>query len=273
MDYSNKVLVLKTAQTAAIKCVFSSLKDILVESQLTFRPDGWRLADMATGFIVHMFLDAANFESFYCKYPSIVIGVKTLHLFKLLSFIEPTDVLTISVEESDYNNGVADFLTLQYENATIMQCKTFRLKLQDAHKDCIELPNISYTSITNLPSADFHKIIRYLNGLMVTTLEFNVVGSELILRGEGPYMQSEIRRGEMENGLSHINRIAPGKVVQGYFSMPHLMYIIKCTSLSPQMELYMANDMPLIVQYSVSTLGKIRFALDSHRTEQQLLIR
>jgi proliferating cell nuclear antigen len=259
--YANCVLVVKTAQTAAIKGAISSLKDILVESQMTFRPDGWRLADVATGIMVHMFLDASKFEHFSCRFKSIVIGVKTLQLFKLLSFIETTDMLIITIEEQDYSDGVVHFLTLRFENDRIKQCKTFKLKLIDADSEDIVIPNVNFSSIINLPSADFQKMVRYLSGLNVTRLEFNVVASELILRGKGPYATVEIRRGEMEGVMEHVAKQAAGKVIQGEFSMLHLGYIIKCTGLCPQIEIYLENNLPLIVQYNVASLGVIKFCL------------
>ena len=51
------------------------------------------------------------------------------------------------------------------------------------------------------------------------------------------------------------------KVIQGEFSLKNLGYFIKCTNLCPQIELYLENDLPLVVKYNVASLGMILLAL------------
>ena len=53
------------------------------------------------------------------------------------------------------------------------------------------------------------------------------------------------------------------KVIQGEFSLKNLNYFIKCTNLCNQIEIYLENDMPLIIQYNVASLGVIRLGLSS----------
>jgi proliferating cell nuclear antigen len=51
------------------------------------------------------------------------------------------------------------------------------------------------------------------------------------------------------------------KVIQGEFSLKNLSYFIKCTNLCSQIEIYLENDLPLIVKYDVASLGSILLAL------------
>ena len=53
----------------------------------------------------------------------------------------------------------------------------------------------------------------------------------------------------------------PDEIVQGVFSIKHLVLFTKCTNLCSTMELYLKNDYPLIIKYDVSSLGSIRLAL------------
>jgi proliferating cell nuclear antigen len=53
------------------------------------------------------------------------------------------------------------------------------------------------------------------------------------------------------------------KVIQGEFSLKNLGYFIKCTNLCSQIELYLENDLPLVVKYDVASLGKIMLCLSS----------
>ena len=50
-------------------------------------------------------------------------------------------------------------------------------------------------------------------------------------------------------------------VIQGEFSLKNLSYFIKCTNLCSQIEIFLANDMPLVVKYNVASLGEIKLCL------------
>ena len=50
-------------------------------------------------------------------------------------------------------------------------------------------------------------------------------------------------------------------VTQGEFSLKNLTYFIKCTNLCSQIELYIENNLPLIVKYYVASLGEIKLCL------------
>ena len=45
------------------------------------------------------------------------------------------------------------------------------------------------------------------------------------------------------------------------FSLKNLGYFIKCTNLCGQIEMYLENDLPLVVKYSVASLGEIKLCL------------
>ena len=51
------------------------------------------------------------------------------------------------------------------------------------------------------------------------------------------------------------------KIIQGEFSLKNLGYFIKCTNLCNQIEIYLENDLPLVVKYDVANLGVIRLCL------------
>jgi len=43
--------------------------------------------------------------------------------------------------------------------------------------------------------------------------------------------------------------------------LKNLGYFIKCTNLCNQIEIYIDNNMPLIVKYNVASLGEIKLCL------------
>jgi len=265
MDNSKgKVLEIKTVQIAPFRTLMTALKDILLETNITFQPDGIRIVNMDKShtILAHLFLDANKFESYMCKYPKIVIGVNMFHLFKLINTIDNDDTLTIFIEESEYCDGVVGHLSLRFENGDIKQCKNQRLKLIEPEEEELEIPNVEFSSIINLPSTDFQKIIRDLSNLS-ERLEIKSVENELIFKCQGPFADAEIVRSECDNpnAFGFIKNDDKEKIIQGEFSLKNLSYFIKCTNLCNSIEMYLENNLPLIVKYSVASLGSIKLCL------------
>jgi len=259
-----KVLEIKTVQIAPFRTLMTALKDILLETNITFQPDGIRIVNMDKShtILAHLFLDANKFESYMCKYPKIVIGVNMFHLFKLINTIDNDDTLTIFIEESEYCDGVVGHLSLRFENGDIKQCKNQRLKLIEPEEEELEIPNVEFSSIINLPSTDFQKIIRDLSNLS-ERLEIKSVENELIFKCQGPFADAEIVRSECDNpnAFGFIKNDDKEKIIQGEFSLKNLSYFIKCTNLCNSIEMYLENNLPLIVKYSVASLGSIKLCL------------
>jgi proliferating cell nuclear antigen len=51
------------------------------------------------------------------------------------------------------------------------------------------------------------------------------------------------------------------EVVQGIFQLRHLVLFTKCTSLCPSIEMYLKNNYPLILKYTVANLGDVKLLL------------
>ena len=181
------------------------------------------------------------------------------HLFKLINTIDNDDTLTIYIENNDYNDGVVNYLGLKFENGDIKQCKTQKLRLIEPESDELEVPEVTFSSIINLPSTDFQKIIRDLTCIS-DRIEIKSVSNELIFRCKGTFAQAEVRRAESDGSTEFIQQNAQ-KIIQGEFSLKNLGYFIKCTNLCNQIEMYLENDLPLVVKYAVASLGDIKLCL------------
>jgi len=256
------VLTIKTVQIAPFRTLMTALKDILLETNITFEPDGMRIINMDKShtILVHLFLAAQNFEFYECKKDKIIIGVNMFHLFKLINTIENDETLTIYIENSDYVDGIVSYLTLKYENGEIKQCRTQKLRLIEPDPEELQYPDVTFSYIINLPSADFQKIIRDLSCIS-DSLEIKSVGDELIFKCSGQFASAEIHRAEADGSMGFILKQDSKKVIQGQFSLKNLGYFIKCTNLCPQIEVYLENDLPLVVKYNVASLGEIKLCL------------
>ena len=255
------VLTLKTVQISPFRTLMTALKDILLESNITFQADGMRIINMDKSHtvLVHLFLKAENFETYECKKEKIIIGVNMFHLFKLINTIDNDDTLTIYIENADYSDGIVNNLCLKFENGDIKQCKIQKLRLIEPDPEELEIPNVTFSSVINLPSADFQKIVRDLSCIS-ERIEINSVGNELIFKCKGNFATAEVRRAESDGNMEFIQKKS-NKIIQGNFSLKNLGYFIKCTNLCNQIEMYLENDLPLVVKYSVASLGDIKLCL------------
>ena len=256
------VLTIKTVQIAPFRTLMTALKDILLETNISFEPDGIRIINMDKShtILAHLYLAAQNFEFYECKKEKIIIGVNMFHLFKLINSIDNDDTLTIYIEQSDYVDGIVSHLALKFENGEIKQCKTQKLRLIEPEPEELQYPDVKFSSIINLPSADFQKIIRDMSCIS-DKLEIKSVGNELIFKCCGQFASAEIHRAESDGSMGFILKQDASKVIQGEFSLKNLGYFIKCTNLCQQIEVYLENDLPLVVKYNVASLGEIKLCL------------
>lgn len=260
---SEHILEIQTVQISALRTLMTALKDILIQTNIFFQPDGIRIKnlDKSHTIFIHLFLEATNFEKYFCKYPKITVGVNMFYLFKIINTVDNDDALTIYINEEDYNDGNVDYLCLRFENGDIKQFKNHRLGLLIPDSEEMESPNVEYSSIITMPSTDFQKIIRDMNDINADFIEIKSVNNELIFSAKGVISECQICRTEMKGKMDFLEKHDGQKIIQGEFSLKSLGYFIKCTNLCNVIEMYLENDIPLIIKYSVASLGEIKLCL------------
>ena len=266
IDHDKYILYIQTVQISPCRTLMAALKDILLETNITFTPEGIKIINMDKShtILAHLNLDAKQFESFECKMDKIIIGVNMLHLFKLINTIDNDDTLTIYIEQCDYTDGVVQYLGLKFENGDIKQQKYQKLRLIEPEHEELEVPHVTFSSVLNLPSSDFQKIIRDLSCISDKIEIRSIVGNEgaeLIFKCRGGFAEAEIWRAESDGSMQYLKKQDQNKIIQGVFSLKNLGYFIKCTNLCSQIELYLENDLPLVVKYNVASLGEIKLCL------------
>jgi len=259
----NNILTIMTTQTGPFRTLMTALKDIIIETNITFTKEGIKIINMDKSHTVVVFLDlpAKNFEMYECKKDKILICVNLPNFFKLVNSIENNETLTIYIENDDYNEGCISELSLKFDNYINKQCTIHKFKTMDAEQEEIIFPDIKFSSVITFPSTEFQKTIRTLTNIS-TKVEIKSVGNELIFKSIGPFATTEIKRTESD-GMTFVQKNNPSKVIQGIFSLKNLGFFIKCTNLCPQIELYLENDLPLVIQYFVANLGTVRLCLAS----------
>ena len=261
---SDKVLEIQSVQVSPIRNMITALKDVLTDATITFTKNGMKIInfDKTHTILVNVNLNANKFENFRCDPDKVIVCANTLHLFKVISTMSNDDTLTIYIDKSDYHDGVVSYLGLQYENGDIKQFYSQKLRLIEPDTEELVIPDVEYTTVINMPTTDFQKIIRDMAGIS-DRIEIKSVGDDLIFNCEGNFATSRIFRTESQGNMNFINKPDAQTVVQGEFSLKSLSHFIKCTPLCSNLEIYIGNDLPLIVKYDVASLGSIKLCLAS----------
>lgn len=262
MNEDNNILTIKTVQIQPIRNMITAIKDILTDATITFTKEGMKIInfDKTQTILVNVFLSADRFEKYVCLPDKVIICANTLHLFKVISTMSNDDTLSIYIDKADYHDGIVSHLGLQYDNGDIKQCYNQKLRLIEPDMEEMNVPDVTYSTVINMPSSDFQKIVRDLNGIS-DRIEIKSVGNDMIFSCEGNFASSRIFRSESNGNMNFIQKNDASVVFQGEFSLKSLSHFIKCTPLCSHLEMYLGNDLPLIVKYDVASLGEIKLCL------------
>ena len=256
---------IKTVQSGAFRTLIEALKEILTEANLEFDSQGIKVmaVDETHTVLVYLRLHSDRFESYYCP-SKFVLGVNMIYLFKLIKTMGNNDSLTLYLPASNPNK-----LGIRMENSEKSTVTNYFLKLFDTDVEDIQIPNLNFPSIIHLPSADIQKICRDMNALgEKLDVEITSSGSDLIFKCMGDFAEQETIISENNTSVKVQKNTNANEIVQGLFQLKHLVLFTKCTSLCPSIELYLKNDYPLILRYTVANLGEVKLVLAPMKNKQ-----
>lgn len=257
---------IKTVQSGAFRTLIEALKEILTEANLEFDSQGIKVmaVDETHTVLVYLRLHADRFENYFCPVKH-VLGVNMIYLFKLIKTMGNSDSLTLYLPAANPNK-----LGIRMENSEKSTVTNYYLKLFDTDVEDIQIPSLNFTSIIHMPSVDLQKIARDMNALgEKLDVEITSSGSDLIFKCVGDFAEQETIISE-NNSTMKVQKgaNATNEIVQGIFQLKHLVLFTKCTSLCPSIELYLKNDYPLILKYTVANLGEVKLVLAPIKNKQ-----
>lgn len=255
MSLPNYSLEVRTVQSSAFKILMEAMKELLTDTSIEFDETGMKIISMDNSHVVlvHLKLDACKFEHYHCE-SKIVIGVNMLNMYKLIRAINSNDILTLFIDADDMNH-----LGIKIENGEKNTKTTYKLNLLDLDNQKITIDSADFNSVITLPSIDFQKICRDMNNI-ADFVEIKNVDTQLILSCKGDFCCQETIIADNENGNA-ISSKKCDEIVQGIFNLKYLVLFTKCTNLCNTVELYLKNDYPLLIKYTVASLGEIKLAL------------
>ncbi len=251
---------IKTAQVQSIKVLVETLHKLVTDTTFEVDETGVKNTDtnVSQTVLIHVKLDAGKFEHFVCKKPT-VLGVNMTVLHRIMKTVHNSCTLCLFMEEEDPNH-----LGIRVDNVEKETTSAFRVNLLDLDNRMPPVNPIAFNSTIVIPSADFQKHIRDM-AVVSDFVEIRSVGTELALmaKGDDYSMETTMRNIVTHDADDQSGRRdgACGEITQGEFHISYLVQFTHCTSISPMVEILMRNDYPILLQYSVASLGTIKLAL------------
>jgi len=214
--------------------------------------------DTTKTVLINLKLDAENFTVFECKKKKFVLGVNLVYFYKLIKSLEKDDNLTLYVDHDDRN-----YLKIRADNPEKRKEDIFELKLLDLGTNPISVPDITFDAVITMKSDEFNKRCKEMNQI-ADYVEIKCLKNKVIFKCKGDNGGRTITYKTDDSGDSiNINYGGNNKdfIVQGIYELSKLVMFGKCSSLCNDIQIYMKNSYPLVIKYTVATLGRILLCL------------
>jgi proliferating cell nuclear antigen PCNA len=219
--------------------------------------------DTTKTVLINLKLDAKNFNKFKCTKKKLSIGVNLGLFYKTIKSMDKNDILTLYVDHDDKN-----YLGIKIDNEEEKKDSIFRLKLLDLDDHKMQLPDTRFDAVVTMNSTEFHKLCREMSQL-AEYVEIKCLKDKIIFTCKGDFAdrtttyKGSTQDEETDVFIKHASTSADDapEIVQGIYELKNLVLFSKCASLCNDIEIYMKNDYPLIIKYTVATLGRILLGL------------
>lgn len=250
-------LEVRTVQCKIINRLFDTLKEILTEVNLVFDPKGMKIMtiDGTKVALVHARLHSDRFEHYYCAYESIECGIEVSSFHKHIKEVDNKETLTFYILKESQNK-----LNIRRTNTEKCMVDTTSMNLLDIDAQKLTIPDKVFDFAINMPSSDFQSICKNMSNAG-KTMEIIANNKQLKFKCEGDSATKTTILGQADTGMKCTNSDNAEEIIEGKYSLKFLLMFTKATSLSTNVELYMANEFPLIIQYSIGSLGELKFGI------------
>jgi proliferating cell nuclear antigen len=257
MSRGKYILDLKTVQSNNIRVLFEVLKEVLLaDMNLIFTPTCIKVIELNASRegMVYLNLKSEAFEHYYCE-KEINVGLNTTNFYKIIKISKNTDTVSFFIErENDTVLGV------KMENSDDNRLFESRVPLLDVPLNRLEIPKLEFPSVISLPSSKFQKYIKDLNSLGTDcVVEITSVGQQLTFKCIGEFSENKAIFGTSAETTFNVDNDL--EIIQGRFALKFLLLFTKATNLCNVVHIYLKNDYSIILEYTVGSLGSLRFIL------------
>lgn len=209
--------------------------------------------------LIYVKLNASQFVEFYVKYPEYSVGLDLVELHKFLKTIDRDSILTMYVDKDDEQNMV-----FQTKNDVKPSTGKYKQKLMDLDDVNKKLPKqTNFEILVTMDTADFHRLCREMHQFS-DYVEITCTGKELKFTCQGDnnsFTKSFDNSDKCVRIICLNTNTKKPVIVQAIYELRYLVTFGKCVNLCSEMQLYLRNDYPIFIHYTVATLGKMLIGL------------
>uniref|UniRef100_A0A5S6R3S1 DNA sliding clamp PCNA n=1 Tax=Trichuris muris TaxID=70415 RepID=A0A5S6R3S1_TRIMR len=244
----------KLASAGIIKKILEAIKDLLTDAQWDCRDSGLSLQAMDSSHValVALKLNADGFEDYRCD-RSMSLGLNITNMTKIMKAANADDSFMIRAQDN------SDTVIFVFEAPSADRFSQYSLKLMDLDTEHLGIPDTQYNCTVTLPSAEFSRICRDLLSIGESiTIECNKVGIKFTTKGDLGSGTILLQQTDVEGKEVKIDMREPCKVT---FATKYLNNFSKAAPLSPSVQLSLSDDMPISVEFTIESIGYIRYYL------------
>lgn len=267
------IIELQTNQvcTNNIKILIDTLNSLLNDINITFYPSeivdengdkrigGVMIKEInkTNSVLVQCKLDADQFENYKYNYSgsSYTISINLSNFLKCLKCMNNLDSMTLLIDDEDSNK-------LQMILESEKDKKTFKMNLMELDEMDDDIEAIKMTYRATMSTSDFQRYSKDMNS-MTEKVEIKCTEDVLYLsgKGDGGPIEFELPVSKGNVFIEKTSDEPAGTIVQGIFELKYLLIFTKCTNLCNQVSIYLTNNFPIIIRYSVGELGEVKLVL------------
>jgi proliferating cell nuclear antigen len=202
-------------------------------------------------------LNAKEFSAFKVSTPTLNVGVNLNYLHKLIKSLNKDDILTIAIDEEDKQT-----LILDVENEVKNSRTRNKLQTLDINKTSYKIPATKFEVTITMDPNEFHSICKEMSQIS-EYVEIVCKKNSITFSCKGDCSEKSTTLEATDTNDIKIKFLNPNNktIIQGIFELKHFVMFSKCSSLCSNIQIYMKNNYPIFIKYTVAKLGHILLGL------------
>jgi len=251
------MLEARLEQANLLKKVVDAIKDLVQDCNFDCNDSGIALQAMDNSHValVSMNLKSDSFSPYRCD-RNLALGINLTSLQKVLRAAQNDDQLTLRAEDAP------DVVSLVFESPEADRLSEYDIKLMDIDQEHLGIPETEYAANISMPSTEFQRICRDLSALSESvSIECTKDGVSFKCNGDIGTGSVTLRpHTDLEKPDKNVE-IQLSEPVALTFSLKYLVNFTKASGLSDHVKLCLSNEVPLLVEYALSSNSFLRFYL------------
>jgi len=207
--------------------------------------------------LIYVKLNPDQFLDFYVKSECHSIGLDLIEFHKFVKTIDKDSIMNIHIDKDDDQN-----IAFGLKNSKKGTTSKYTQKLLDINDETDQLPlESNFHMSVIMETSDFKKICTELSQFS-EYVEITCTNKEITFKCKGDQNKYEKT---FENGGEGVKIIALKKdgppIFQAIYNLKHLVTFGRCTNLCTEMQLYLRNDYPMFIYFTIGDLGKLLVGL------------